>query len=44
MRMEGIKMDLGETGCEKVDWIHLAQEEDEWWSAVDTVMNLQVSF
>jgi hypothetical protein len=27
---ENIKMDLRETGCEDVDWIHLAQNRDQW--------------
>jgi hypothetical protein len=25
-----IKMDLKETGCEIVEWIHLSQYRDEW--------------
>jgi hypothetical protein len=25
-----IRMDLRETGWESVDWIHLAQEMDQW--------------
>jgi hypothetical protein len=35
-------MDLQEVGCEGVDWIHLAQDRDQWWALVDLVMNLLV--
>jgi hypothetical protein len=31
-----------EKGWEDVDWIHLAQDRDQWWALVNTVMNLQV--
>jgi hypothetical protein len=27
---------------EGVDWIHLAQDRDQWQALVNTVMNLQV--
>jgi hypothetical protein len=36
-------MDLGEIGCEGVDWIHMAQDRDELLVLVNTVMNPQVS-
>jgi hypothetical protein len=26
-----------------VDWIHLAQDKDQWWAVVNTVMNIQVT-
>jgi len=40
-RWEGnIKIDLKGTGCEYVDWIHLAQDRSQWRTAVNTVMNL----
>lgn len=29
-RWEDIKMDLKQTGMEGVDWIHLAQDSDQW--------------
>jgi hypothetical protein len=32
---------LGKFG-RKVDWIHLAQDRDQWRAVVDTVMNLRV--
>jgi hypothetical protein len=35
-------MDHRKTGWEGVDWIHLAQDRDEWWVVVNTVMNLRV--
>jgi len=35
-----IGIDLGRTGCEEVDWFHLAK--NQWWALVDTVMNLRV--
>jgi hypothetical protein len=28
---------------ESVDWIHLAQDRDQWWAYVNTVMNFQVA-
>jgi hypothetical protein len=37
-----IKIDVGETGWEGVDWIHVAQVRDQWWAVVNTVMNLRV--
>jgi hypothetical protein len=33
-----IKTHLKETGCYGVDWIHLAEEKDQWRDLVDTVM------
>jgi hypothetical protein len=38
----GIKMDLRETGCEGVDWIHLAQDANRWRAVVNAVMNLRL--
>lgn len=32
-------MDLTETGCEDVDWIHLAQGMVQWQATVNMVMN-----
>jgi hypothetical protein len=39
---KNVGMDLRETGWEDVDWIHLAQDRDQWWAVVNTVMNLRV--
>jgi hypothetical protein len=36
-------MGLRGTGWGGMDWIHLAQDRDQWWAHVNTVMNLQVS-
>jgi hypothetical protein len=35
-------MDLQETGGGSVECIQLAQDRDQWWAVVNTVMNLQV--
>jgi len=37
-----IRTDLRETGWEGVDWIHLAQDRDQWRVVVNTVMNLRI--
>jgi hypothetical protein len=37
-----IRMDLWETGWEGEDWIHLAQDRDQWQALVNMIMNLQV--
>jgi hypothetical protein len=39
---DNIRMDLKEMGWEGVDWIHLAQDRDQWLALVNTVMNLRV--
>jgi hypothetical protein len=36
-------MDLREIGWEGVDWMHLAQDTDQWRALVDMVMNIRVS-
>jgi hypothetical protein len=33
---------LGETEWSGLDWIHLAQDKDQWRALVNTVMNLRV--
>jgi hypothetical protein len=37
---DNIRMDLREMGWECVDWIHLAQDWDQWQALVNTVLNL----
>jgi hypothetical protein len=37
-------MHLGEIGWEGVDWIHPAQNRDEWQVLVNIVKNLQVPY
>jgi hypothetical protein len=39
---DGIKMDLREIGWVGVEWIHLAQDRDNWRAVVNAVMNLRV--
>jgi len=39
-----IRMDLREIGWEGVNWIHLAQDRDQWRAAVNTVMDLLGNF
>jgi hypothetical protein len=39
---DNIKMDLREVGCSDMDWIHLAQDRDQWRTLVNTVTNLRV--
>jgi hypothetical protein len=29
---ENVRMDLGEIWCEDVDWMHVAQDRDQWRS------------
>jgi hypothetical protein len=40
--MGNIRMDIMEIGWEGVDWIHLAQDRDEWRTLVNTVIKLRV--
>jgi hypothetical protein len=43
LRLESnIKMDLREIGWGGVDWIHLAQDGDQWRALVNMVMTLHV--
>jgi len=37
---DNIRMDLRKMGWEGVDWIHLAQDRDQWRAVVNAVMNL----
>jgi hypothetical protein len=37
-----IETGLGEIGWESMDWIHLAQDRDQWQALVNIVMNLWV--
>jgi hypothetical protein len=39
---DNIKKDLREIGFRDVDWIHLAQDWDQWRVLMNAVMNLQV--
>jgi hypothetical protein len=37
-----IRMSLREIGWEGVDWIHLAQDKDQWRALVNAILNLRV--
>jgi hypothetical protein len=37
---DNIKMDLREMEWDDIDWIHLAQDKDQWRVFVNRVMNL----
>jgi hypothetical protein len=39
---DNIKMDLREIRWEDVEWIHTAQDMDQWQAIVNTVMNISV--
>jgi hypothetical protein len=39
---DGIRMNLREIDWEIVEWIQLAQDRDQRWAFVNTVMNLRV--
>jgi hypothetical protein len=40
--VDDIKMDLTDIGWDGVDWIHMAQERDQWRALVNTIMNFRV--
>jgi hypothetical protein len=35
-------MDVRERGWEGVDWMHLAEDRNQWQAVVNTVINLRV--
>jgi len=37
-----IRMDLKVKGWKSVDWIHLAQDREQWRALMNSVMNLRV--
>jgi len=37
-----IRMNLRETGLDNEDWMHLAQDKDQWQAVVITTVNLQI--
>jgi hypothetical protein len=41
-RVDNIKMDLGETGWDGMEWIDLAVDGHQWRALVNMVMKLQV--
>jgi hypothetical protein len=40
--MDNIKMDLGETEFDVMDWIDVAHDKDEWRALVNTALNFRV--
>jgi hypothetical protein len=41
IRLQMVKTDLQEVGCESMDWIKLAQDMDNWRAIVNAVMKLR---
>jgi len=39
---DNIRRDFREKVWEDVDWIQLAEDRDQWWALVQTVMEIQV--
>lgn len=33
------RMDLKETGWESVEWIHLLQDSNQWWTFINMIMS-----
>jgi hypothetical protein len=42
--VDNVKMDLREIDWSGMDWIDLAQDRDQWWALVNTVMNLRAPY
>jgi hypothetical protein len=40
--VDNIKMDLREMGWDRVNWIDMAQDRDQWRALVNTILNLRV--
>jgi hypothetical protein len=40
---DNVKINHNEIGWEDVNWIHLAEDRDNWEDLVNTIMNSQVS-
>jgi hypothetical protein len=40
---DNTRMHLKEIGRQSVDWMHVAQDRDQWRTLVNTVMNLGIS-
>jgi hypothetical protein len=39
---DNIRTNLREIWWEGVDWMHFAEDRDQWWALVNTVMNSRV--
>jgi hypothetical protein len=40
--VDNIRIGVREIEWEDVDWMHLAQDTDQWQAVVNTVMNLRI--
>jgi hypothetical protein len=40
--VDNIKIDLGEIEWDGVDWIHMAQDRDQWRALVNMVLNFRL--
>jgi hypothetical protein len=40
--VDNIKIDLRDIGWDRVDWIDMAQDRDQWRALVNTVLNVRV--
>jgi hypothetical protein len=41
-KKDNVRMNLREIGRESVDWMHLAQDRDQWCAVINTVMDIRV--
>jgi hypothetical protein len=41
-RIDNIKMDLGERGCDGVNWMGLTQDIDKWSALVNAAINFRI--
>jgi len=39
---DNVRAVIREVWWEGVDWMHLAQDRDQWWDLVNMVMTLQI--
>jgi hypothetical protein len=39
---ENIRIDVRDIGWERVNWMHLSQDRDQWRAVVNTVINVRV--
>jgi len=42
--IDDIRMTDRETGCEVVEWMHLAQDRDQWQALLNMIINLWVPY
>jgi hypothetical protein len=39
---DNTKINLLELGLERMEWIHLAEDRENWWAVLKAVMNLRI--